>query len=174
MNKLHVSLAFLILLSFLCAPVLAAQKKLVSQISVTVRTDKHGKKVDLAKSPEYKEALAEFKDKKFGPAVDKFEDLDGHGYCCDLVHYYIAQCYHQTNQLQSAKMHYSWVYEYSKDPTLRYYSQNAYQQLAYYGGHRTYTGQGNNFQKTIAGRPTSAGSPPGSDGGGPPPRRGFS
>ncbi|HEY9716087.1 MAG TPA: hypothetical protein V6C69_01355 [Trichormus sp.] len=127
----------------------AIAKKICVGVSVTVRYNSHGKKVDLAHAPEYKDAVHTFMDKKYADALVKFQSLDKNGYCCDMVHYYIAQCYQYTNQVRPAMLHYEWVDTYSKDPRLKYYADGAYQQLAYYNEHRTYAGQGNNFNRAV-------------------------
>jgi hypothetical protein len=127
----------------------AIAKKITAGVSVTVRYNSHGKKVNLANAPEYKDAVHTFMDQKYSVALEKFQALDKNGYCCDMVHYYIAQCYQYMNQVQPAMLHYEWVDTYSKDPRLKYYADGAYQQLAYYNGHRTYSGQGNNFDRQV-------------------------
>lgn len=128
----------------------AAKKTLSLGVSVNVRTNKRGGKVDLSKAPGYRAAITDFNQGRYGPAARQLETLDSHGYCCDMVHYYIAQSYHHLNQLALASMHYSWVSSYSKDSTLRVYAQSANSGLAYYGSHRTYAGQGNNFERVAA------------------------
>jgi hypothetical protein len=114
-------------------------------LSATIRSNEKGGKVDLAKAPGYKDALAEFSKGHWGPCADKLEQLNRAGFGCDLVHYYLAQCYENTHQLQQAQMHYGWVTSFSKDKKLREYANYASTQLEYYGAHRTYGGQGNNF-----------------------------
>jgi len=124
-----------------------AAKTISSGVSVNVRVNSKGKKVNLGSSPAYKEAVATFMNKKYADALGKFQTLDKNGFCCDMVHYYIAQCYQYTNQVNPAMSNYEWVSVYSKDPRLIYYANGAYEQLAYYNGHRTYSGQGNNFDR---------------------------
>jgi hypothetical protein len=97
--------------------------------------------------PAYYEAVGKFNAGKYKEALTGFQQLDESGFCCDKVHYYIAQSYQGMNQTTPAAMNYEWVTMYSKDPTLNYYSQVALNQLAYYKGHRTYGGQGNNFAR---------------------------
>jgi hypothetical protein len=77
--------------------------------------------------------------------------------CCDMVHYYIAQCYQHLNQIAAAQMHYEWVMTYSQDERLKYYAQAADAQLGYYNQHRTYGGNGNNFAAFGGGRRASGG-----------------
>jgi len=125
----------------------AIAKKITAGVSVNVRYNSKGKKVDLSTAPAYKDAVHTFMDKKYADALVKFQTLDSTGFCCDTVHYYIAQCYQYTNQVHEAMLHYEWVDTYSKDARLKYYADGAYQQLAYYNGHRTYAGQGNNFDR---------------------------
>ncbi|PWU02718.1 MAG: hypothetical protein C5B53_01355 [Candidatus Melainabacteria bacterium] len=97
--------------------------------------------------PAFGEAVGKFNAGKYKEALAGFQHLDESGFCCDKVHYYIAQSYQGMNQTAPAALNYQWVCMYSKDPTLNYYSQVALNQLAYYQGHRTYGGQGNNFSR---------------------------
>jgi hypothetical protein len=120
-------------------------------LSATIRTNKRGLKVDLTKAHGYKDAVADFSHSRWGPCAEKLETLDRTGFCCDLVHYYIAQCYQNCNQLARAQQHYGWVTSYSKDAKLRVYANYASNNLDYYGAHRTYGGQGNNFDRQVAG-----------------------
>ena len=100
------------------------------------------KKTDKPLPPAYYEAVKTFNLGKYKDALGQFQHLDEFGFCCDKVHYYIAQCYQGMNQLAPAALNYEWVCEYSKDPTLTSYSQYALSTLSYYRGHRTYEGQG--------------------------------
>ena len=102
-------------------------------------------RAELLKNARYKEAVTQFGEKNYAAALNGFQALDSSGYCCDLVHYYIAQCYQLTNQTVAAQMHYNWVLSYSKDNYLKQCSEYANQTLAYYSNHRSYGGQGNNF-----------------------------
>jgi len=114
-----------------------SSKKVVSAISATVRTNKVGQKVDLSKAPAYKAAVADFMNHKYGPALTEFQQVDQNGFCCDMVHYYIAQCYDYLNQVEPAELNYSWVVAYSQDPSLKSYATYGYQKLSYYNAHRT-------------------------------------
>jgi hypothetical protein len=100
--------------------------------------------------PAFGQAVGIFNSGKYKDALAAFQRLDEDGFCCDKVHYYIAQSYQGMNQTAPAALNYQWVCRYSKDPTLNYYSQVALSQLAYYQGHRTYGGQGNNFARVRA------------------------
>lgn len=124
-----------------------------NKLRLTARTRLQG-------CPVYKEAIGYFNQKNYAKALQTFEFLDTNGFCCDLIHYYIAQCYQNTNQLQVAMRHYDWVASNSKDAQLRQYSDYANQTMAYYGAHRTYSGQGNYFD------PGSRGGGGGGGGGG--------
>jgi len=115
--------------------------------SMTVRYNKEGHKVNLANTPLYRQALTEFGKGQYGPSELHFEQLDKTGYCCDIVHYYIAQCNDNLNQTEAAEMNYQWVSAYSKDQTLVRYSIYGYEKLEYYNDHRDYAGQGNNFDR---------------------------
>jgi hypothetical protein len=127
------------------SPAFAGGKRLTAGVSMNVRTNKKGQKVDLSRAPGYREAVVNFMNKRYGPAAAGFEKMDRGGFCCDLVHYYIAQCYDNLNQLQRAQLNYQWVSSYTKDPTLRVYSNYATQKLEYYAANRQYAGQGNSF-----------------------------
>jgi hypothetical protein len=117
----------------------------------------------LAANPNYKEAIKFFNDKNYAASLALFYKLDSTGYCCDLVHYYIGQCYQYTNQTIAASQHYNWVLEKSNDERLKSYADYANQTMAYYDAHRTYSGQGNNFSRYNGGR--SAGGRGGGGGG---------
>ena len=110
-------------------------------------TRKHAKasKVDsrvasLYKQDQFRLALKDFNEKKYGPAAEGFWKLDKAGYCCDVIHYYLAQCYQFNGQLEQATQNYNYVLSYSKDETLRKYSQYANDTLAYYSANRTHNG----------------------------------
>ncbi|HEY9676933.1 MAG TPA: hypothetical protein V6C76_02940 [Drouetiella sp.] len=162
--KIPKSIAILVVLSALFLNIgVAAEAKLI-KAGASVSKFKKGPPPDRKKvmaTPLFKEAYGYFSKKNYARAMDCFQTLDATGYCCDTVHYYIAQCYQNTNQTVAASMHYSWVMEKSKDPTLRRYADYANQCLAYYSGHRTYSGQGNNFARN-----SSGGYPAGGGGGG--------
>jgi len=97
--------------------------------------------------PMYNEAVQACTAGKYKDALDKLDVLDRTGWCCDKVHYYMGLCYHNLNQLQAAEQHYSIVYNFSKDPVLKYNAQVGYEQAAKYAANRTYAGQGNFFAK---------------------------
>lgn len=107
--------------------------------------------------PAYYEAVKAFNGGKYKDALGQFQHLDEFGFCCDKVHYYIAQSYQGMNQTAPAALNYEWVCMYSKDPTLTYYSQMALNNLSYYRGHRTYAGQGNNISHVATARGYSGG-----------------
>jgi pentatricopeptide repeat protein len=117
--------------------------------SVSMSRGGQNKKVPLRSyiitTKSYKDALAAFNKKNYAEALRLFDGMDANGFCCDLVHYYIAQCYQLTNQTAAAQMHYDIVLNKSKDANLRRYAEYANETLAYYGTHRTYAGQGNRF-----------------------------
>lgn len=149
MKSNHLLLLFALAVTWICSGVESDARPIKG--GVTVSTVKKGGKPStkamLLKNPTYKEALDFFNKKNYAAAMTDFQTLDSTGFCCDLVHYYIAQCYQNTNQTIAAAQHYGWVLEKSKDPTLRRYADYANQCLAYYAGHRTYGGQGNNFDR---------------------------
>jgi len=107
-------------------------------------------KVNPQNAAALKLAIADYKQGRYKDAVVRLEDVDRRGLCNEGTHYYIALCYQCMNQTVLAKMHYQWVLQYGRDATLRAYSQAAYQQLAYYQSHRTYSGQGNIFAVSSA------------------------
>jgi len=131
-------------------------KSLKGSVSMTAagKPVKKGKmtRQQLAANPNYKEAIKFFNDKNYAASLAYFQKLDSTGYCCDLVHYYIAQCYQNTNQTIAASQHYNWVLEKSNDERLKTYADYANQTMAYYDAHRTYAGQGNNFSRYNGGR----------------------
>jgi hypothetical protein len=104
----------------------------------------------LPSNPNYQEAVKKFKDKNYAEALKLFSVLDSTGFCCDLIHYYIGQCYQNTNQTVAAGQHYDWVVANSKDNTLVAYANYANDTMQYYNAHRTYAGQGNNFAKYVS------------------------
>lgn len=89
--------------------------------------------------------LEEFQKGRFGPAAEAFEEADRQGYCNDQTHYYLGLAYHNLNQTQRAVENYSWVYSYSKNPTLKYNAYVGYNQVARYANNRTYAGNGGVF-----------------------------
>ena len=140
----------LILVATLAVPtsfVEAKQYKAGVAVSTVKKGGKGATKAQLNSNPMYKEAVGFFQKKNYAAAMKDFQTLDSTGYCSDMVHYYIGQCYQNTNQTVAAGQHYNWVLEKSKDPTLRRYAEYANQCMAYYSGHRTYGGQGNNFDR---------------------------
>lgn len=96
---------------------------------------------------DFSKAINDYQAGKHSSAAALLEDLDKKGLCNDKVHYYLALCYQSLNQVARAQMHYQWVYTYSKDPRLKYQAQVGWYQLAKYQSHRTYEGQGNNFDR---------------------------
>ncbi len=102
-------------------------------------------------------AIADYNQGKYKNAVVRLEDVDRRGLCNERTHYYIGLCYQSMNQTVLAQMHYQWVLQYGKDATLKSYAQSAYQQIAYYQGHRTYAGQGNNFERVTSNPYSNAG-----------------
>jgi hypothetical protein len=148
--KLQNYFAVLILAGAVAAPLNCVDAK-EYKAGVTVSTVKKGgkrpTKAQLMTNPTFKDAIGSFQKKDYAEALKNFQVLDSTGFCSDTVHYYIAQCYQNTNQTVAAEQHYNWVLEKSKDVTLRRYAEYANQCLAYYSGHRTYNGQGNNFDR---------------------------
>ncbi len=107
-------------------------------------------------------------EKKYKEAFDILDRLDRSGYCRDKTHYYMGLCKHNMNQTQEAAQHYQVVYNFSKDPQLRYLAAVGYGQVAKYAKNRTYNGQGNLFARLSTGGSNAAGpwSNGGSSGGG--------
>lgn len=149
---LVVSVLLLSLGAFADSQAKKATKKAVGRV-----TDANQRRFLAMKNPLFGEATQAFRDGKYASALTQFESLDKNGCCCDMVHYYIAQCYHHLNQVKGAQMHYQWVTTYSQDSQLRNYSQVATAQLGYYNNHRTYSGNGNNFSKFTGGGASSGG-----------------
>jgi hypothetical protein len=128
-------------------------KTLTGGVSLTVIKEQKRQtaRQKLPSNPNYQEALKKFQGKNYADALKLFYVLDSSGFCCDLVHYYMGQCYQNTNQTVAAEQHYNWVLAYSKDPILVNYADYANQTLDYYSAHRTYAGQGNNFSRNFTG-----------------------
>lgn len=99
---------------------------------------------------EFKDYVQKFQEKKYKEALDGFDKLDRTGYCTDKTHYYMGLCYHNLNQLAAAEQHYSVVYQFSKDPILKYQAAQGRNQVAKYAANRTYSGQGNLFARLSA------------------------
>ncbi|MBA3995167.1 MAG: hypothetical protein C0469_16735 [Cyanobacteria bacterium DS2.3.42] len=117
--------------------------------------------------PEFGEAIGlVLIEKKYKEAFDIFSRLDRTGFCRDKTHYYMALCLHNMNQTQAAAQHYEVVYNYSKDPQLKYLASVGYSQVARYAANRTYAGQGNTFARLSAGGGNSGGPWGGGGGGG--------
>lgn len=113
--------------------------------SALAKAKSKGKAVAKKAPPSFYKGLAEYNNKRFGPAAEAFLQADRSGYCCDNTHYYLALCYHNLNQTQRAIENYTWVYSYSKNPMLKYQAQVGYEQVARYASNRTYAGNGANF-----------------------------
>ncbi len=148
--KINKLLSFLVLLVIFFVPLCdAGAKQIKAGVSVTTINKKGSKptRAMLNANPMYKEAVGFFQKKNYAGALTCFQSLDSNGFCCDMVHYYIGQCYQNTNQTVAAQQHYDWVVSRTKDPTLRSYADYANQTIAYYSNHRTYGGQGNNFDR---------------------------
>lgn len=124
-----------------------AKKKQTNKPAAKTSKRKADPALAKTKTPEYLEAQVALLERKYKDAAQKFEKLDAEGACCETTHYYLAQCYQGMNQTVQAQTHYQWVAYYGKDPTLKQYATVAYNQLAYYQNHRTYKGQGNNFNR---------------------------
>jgi hypothetical protein len=147
--KIQDLFAVLVVVGVLAVPGAVDAKQLKAGVAVSTvkKGGKRATKAQLNANPTFKEAIGFFQKKNYADALKDFQVLDSTGFCSDTVHYYIAQCYQNTNQTVAAGQHYNWVLEKSQDPNLRRYAEYANQCLAYYSGHRTYGGQGNNFDR---------------------------
>jgi tetratricopeptide (TPR) repeat protein len=158
-------LALLLVLSALLSlPAISVDAKAAKSGASKKTSAAQAKRAKLLSQATYKEGLSLYQKRNYSGALKCFFKLDGSGFCCDLVHYYIGQCYQHTNQTAAAQQHYDWVVARSQDPTLRSYADYANQTMAYYNQHRTFAGQGNYFDK--GGRAGPGGSAA--------PRQGFS
>jgi uncharacterized membrane protein YgcG len=110
-------------------------------------------------------ARSAFDRREFLVALKQFDKLHSQGMCNDTVHYYMARCYQQNSQVAAALQNYEAVIAKTHDTTLRYYAEVGHAQLARYSHHRTYQGNGNNFQHSRPG-PASRGGGGGGRGGG--------
>jgi len=104
---------------------------------------------------QFNAALAAFNGGRFVESAKRFEKLQNSNFRPDAVHYYLALSYQNCNQVALAQMHYQWVATHSKNQILRKYSRSGYDTLAYYSGHRTFRGQGNNLDATTQSEPDS-------------------
>ncbi|HEY9715015.1 MAG TPA: hypothetical protein V6C72_16215 [Chroococcales cyanobacterium] len=138
------------------APCLAKKPSPVQPANgATVKRSASASRVDLASVQQFKQASALFDARQYAQALDLFENMDKSGFCCDLLHYYIACSYHHLNQVQKAQKHYRMVASSTVDPILKRYSESGSKILAYYSDHRFYDGQGNDFSRVVA-RPPCA------------------
>lgn len=116
--------------------------------------------------PKMEDAVKSYKDRKLAQSLAQFKQIHDAGTCNELIHYYMALCYQGLNQINMAKQEYSNVVK-GKVPSLKAMSQNALNSLNRWGQHRSYEGNGNNFQRYSlassrtgsAGRAGGAGSP---------------
>jgi hypothetical protein len=153
-NKLFlIALAIMVLMPMIPA----STKSLKGSLAITTHKKAKPTREQLLTNPTFKQAVNYFQIKNYAEALQGFQGLDSTGYCCDLVHYYIAQCYQNTNQTVAASQHYNWVVERSTDTRLRSYADYANQTMAYYNAHRTYAGQGNNFARNYTGSSAGGG-----------------
>ncbi|MFX5370331.1 hypothetical protein ABTD31_19370, partial [Acinetobacter baumannii] len=60
-------------------------------------------------------ALQKYATGKYKDSAESLEYIDGHGGCCDKVHYFLALNYQNLNQTVLSQMHYQWVSSNSKD-----------------------------------------------------------
>lgn len=93
------------------------------------------------------QAIKDYRAHRYAECMEKLNNLLAQGQNTDKIHYYLALCYQGMSQIATAKGQYLWVYQNSKDPTLRYNSWKAIQDLERWSAHRNYSGNGNNFQR---------------------------
>ncbi len=96
---------------------------------------------------EIRQAVDLFKAKRYSDAFRLLDSMPHKGDRHDQVHYYMGLCLQYMNQVAPAKEQFQWVYHNSTDQRLRYNAQLAWSNLSYYQGHRTYEGQGNDFDR---------------------------
>ena len=94
----------------------------------------------------WQDALASLKKNNYAEALDKLSRLPP----SESRHYYRGLCYQYTNQLQSAKSEYMWVYVYGKNARLKFNAWLGLNSVGQYEKNRTYAGQGNNFSRVTA------------------------
>jgi hypothetical protein len=100
-----------------------------------------------ADNPALTQAVQDYNGRKYRDALTKLDGLSRTGQAGDKAHYYMALCYQGINQMSTARSEYTWVYQRSKDATLRYNAWQALQSLDRWSQHRAYEGQGNSFSR---------------------------
>ncbi len=98
-------------------------------------------------NPALTQAVQDYNSKKYRDALTKLDGLSRSGKANDKAHYYMALSYQGINQMATAKSEYMWVYSKSADNTLRYKAWQALQSMERWSQHRSYEGQGNDFNR---------------------------
>ena len=115
--------------------------------------------------PKMDDAVKSYKDRKLAQSLAQFKQIHDAGTCNELIHYYMALCYQGLNQINMARQEYTNVTK-GKVPGLKAMSQNALNSLNRWGQHRSYEGNGNNFQRySVASSKTGASGARGSNSG---------
>lgn len=100
-----------------------------------------------ADNPVLTQAVQDYNGRKYRDAISKLDGLSRAGQASDKAHYYMALSYQGINQMATAKNEYMWVYSKSRDNTLRYNAWQALQSMEKWSQHRSYEGQGNEFNR---------------------------
>lgn len=84
------------------------------------------------RASEFDQAIADYKAHRYSQAIAAFQTISSKYPGDAKSHYYMGLCYQGLNQMTLAKQHYQWVVAYSKDASLKSYSQSALAQLGRY------------------------------------------
>lgn len=98
-----------------------------------------------ASPPGFDQAAKAYASRNYAQALAQFQSIARAGQADDLTHYYMALCYHMTNQVAAARQEYAYVAQTSRNAALRNQALAGANQLAAYSTRRAYSGQGNTF-----------------------------
>src|SRR5579883_3336223 len=91
-------------------------------------------------------AIKSYNQHKYSQALTQLRQLHSSGACTDSIHYYMALCYQQLNQISAARQEYETVAK-GKTANLRANAQTALASLDRWSQHRSYEGNGNYFDR---------------------------
>lgn len=92
------------------------------------------------------DAVKSYQERKYSACLGQLKQLHSAGLCTDTVHYYMALCYQQLNQIAAAKQEYQTVAN-GKTANLKANAQVALNSLERWSQHRSYEGNGNVFSR---------------------------
>lgn len=93
-----------------------------------------------AQAATLEEAISKYNGRQYGECLAKCRQLLPTGKATDKVHYYMGLSYVALTQVDAARTEYMWVYDHSKDKTLRYNAWLGLQNLQRYSIKRAYSG----------------------------------